>query len=291
MSLPRAVEEQGRKADEAWQQAYNPQQKEPPPAPTPQEPVGSQEPPPAPPENVEQDSWENRYKILSGKYNAEVPRLASENRDLKSQLRLLEDRMKKLESGAPAERYVKPEEVEEYGENLVDLIRRAAREEVAAKQSEIEALKAKVDGFEGKVTANVEVDFYSRLSDKVSDWRVINDDPRFHTWLNDFDDYGNRRQDMLSMAESEKNADKVAKFFDAFKKSITSQAAAANSSLEQQVAPDVNRAVAPPKGKRLWTRAEITEFYNQMRRGAIKASDAVALEADIQAAIVEGRIR
>jgi hypothetical protein len=290
MSLPRAVEEQGRKADEAWQQAYNPQQT-PPPAPTPPEPVGSQEPPPAPPENAEQDSWENRYKILSGKYNAEVPRLASENRDLKSQLRLLEDRMKKLESGAPAERYVKPEEVEEYGENLVDLIRRAAREEVAAKQSEIEALKAKVDGFEGKVTANVEVDFYSRLSDKVSDWRVINDDPRFHTWLNDFDDYGNRRQDMLSMAESEKNAEKVAKFFDAFKKSITSQAAAANSSLEQQVAPDVNRAVAPPKGKRLWTRAEITEFYNQMRRGAIKASDAVALEADIQAAIVEGRIR
>lgn len=290
MSLPRAVEEQGRKADEAWQQAYNPQQT-PPPAPTPQEPVGSQEPPPAPPENVEQDSWENRYKILSGKYNAEVPRLASENRDLKSQLRLLEDRMKKLESGAPAERYVKPEEVEEYGENLVDLIRRAAREEVAAKQSEIEALKAKVDGFEGKVTANVEVDFYSRLSDKVSDWRVINDDPRFHTWLNDFDDYGNRRQDMLSMAESEKNADKVAKFFDAFKKSITSQAAAANTNLEQQVAPDVNRAVAPPQGKRLWTRAEITEFYNQMRRGAIKASDAVALEADIQAAIVEGRIR
>lgn len=290
MSLPRAVEEQGRKADEAWQQAYNPQQT-PPPAPTPPEPVGSQEPPPAPPENAEQDSWENRYKILSGKYNAEVPRLASENRDLKSQLRLLEDRMKKLESGAPAERYVKPEEVEEYGENLVDLIRRAAREEVAAKQSEIEALKAKVDGFEGKVTANVEVDFYSRLSDKVSDWRVINDDPRFHTWLNDFDDYGNRRQDMLSMAESEKNADKVAKFFDAFKRSITSQAAAANSSLEQQVAPDVNRAVAPPKGKRLWTRAEITEFYNQMRRGAIKASDAVALEADIQAAIVEGRIR
>lgn len=290
-SLPRAVEEQGRLADEMWAKAYG-QESQQPPADPPKDPVGSQsDPAPAPSEHSEPDSWENRYKILSGKYNAEVPRMAAENRELKTNIRMLEERLKKLEAGSNVERLVKPEEVEEYGDNLIDLIRRAAREEVSAKQTEIETLKAKVEAFEGKVATNTEVSFYDRLTQLVPDWRVVNDDSRFHQWLNDFDDYGNRRQDMLSVAEETKDANKVAKFFDGFKKSIATQAATANRSLEQQVAPDVNRAVVPPQGKRIWTRPEITEFYSQMRRGAINAKDAVAIEADIQAAIVEGRIR
>lgn len=315
MNLPRAVLEAERKADEALQrlqQARQPQQPEgngtPPvdqnsetaPTATPSEPVAqapaaTQNTPPATAKSAgDEETWEARFKTLTGKYNAEVPRLHAALKERDSKLNSLTEEVEALKAKltTPQEKLVKPEEVAEFGEPLVDLIRRAAREEVQTKDTEIAELKRKLEQVSGTATANVEVNFYDRLAGAVPDWQSINDDPEFHTWLGETDELtGYQRQQILSQAEEKRDADRVARFFKAFKKVQQDKSAATTASLEAQVAPEATRTPETPKGKKLWTRQEIAAFYAADRRGEYTEEKAAAVDAEIQLAIRENRVR
>jgi hypothetical protein len=240
------------------------------------------------------EKWEARFKTLSGKYNAEVPRLHAAIKERDAKLNSLTEEVEalKVRLTTPQEKLVKPEEVNEFGEPLVDLIRRAAREEVQVKDGEIADLRRKLEQLSGTATANVEVTFYDRLGMAVPDWRVINDDPEFHTWLGEVDDLtGMQRQDILSQAEEKRDADRVARFFSAFKRVQQDKSAATATSLESQVAPEATRTPEAPKGKKLWSRGEIAAFYAADRRGEYNEEQSAAIDAEIQLAIREQRVR
>lgn len=310
MNLPRAVIEAERKAEEALQrlqQARQPsqQQNDPPPGdqsvsdpapmPSPSEtPAPANQAPANTPPQEGDDKWEARFKTLSGKYNAEVPRLHAALKERDSKLNSLTEEVEalKVRMATPQEKLVSTEEVSEFGEPLVDLIRRAAREEVQAKDGEVKELQRKLESLMGATNANVEVSFYDRLASQVPDWQTINDDPEFHTWLSEVDDLtGSQRQDILSQAEEKRDADRVARFFKAFKKVHQDRSAESSASLESQVAPEATRTPDVPKGKKLWTRAEIAAFYAADRRGAYTEEQASAIDAEIQSAIREQRVR
>jgi hypothetical protein len=314
LNLPRAVLEAERKADEALQrlqQARQPQQTPPetppasqgdsdPPAntPAPSEPAATApapaSTPPAPASQDGDDKWEARYKTLHGKYNAEVPRLHAAIKERDSKLNSLTEEVEALKASLtkPKESLVKPEEVNEFGEPLVDLIRRAAREEVQSKDAEIAALKKRLESIDSNVTQNREVSFFDKLTASVPDWMAINDDPDFHAWLGESDEItGVTRQAILSEAEEKRDADRVARFFKAFKKVQENTSAAANASLDSQVAPVATRTPESPPGKKIWTRAEIADFYARDRRGELNEKDAAAIDQEIQLAIRERRVR
>ena len=313
MNLPRAVLEAERKAEEALQRlqaARQPQQTEgngtppvdpnaeTPPTATPSEPAA---PAPAaatttqtPGQADGDDKWEARYKTLHGKYNAEVPRLHAAIKERDSKLNSLTEEVEALKARitAPREQLVKPEEVAEFGEPLVDMVRRAAREEVQSKDAEIAELRRKLDSIEGHTTANAEVSFYDKLAMVVPDWMAINDDPEFHAWLGEIDDLtGYQRQQILSQAEEKRDADRVARFFNAFKRVQQDKSAASTTSLESQVTPVATRTPEAPVGKKLWTRAEIADFYARDRRGEYTEEKAAAIDSEIQLAIRENRVR
>ena len=317
MPLPKAVREQEAKADALYEEVYaQPQNTESDPTPglearpdpEPEvEPEGLQpepaaqevheeDPQPEPqPEPVgSHDEWEHRYKVLSGKYNSEVPRLAADNRELKQLLKRMESEIDSLKKSPKQSRdsLLSPEEIEEYGEGFIDVVRRAAREEIAQKDQEIDDLKSRIEELSSKTTKTVEIDFYEELGRMVPEWVAINDDKNFHRWLDGIDELtGRPRQTLLSEAEADRDAKRVANFFNAFKKANKTWAATANRSLESQVVPEQSVKPSSPPAKRMWTRAEINNFYADYRRGAIDDKRAVALEADIQAALIEGRVR
>lgn len=313
MNLPRAVIEAERKAEEALQRlqaARQPQQSQPDQAqpsgdsqpPTPDAasatPAPAADPAPAPtatPPGEGDDKWEARYKTLHGKYNAEVPRLHAALKERESKLNSLTEEVEALKaavSAAPRESLIKPEEVNEFGEPLVDLIRRAARDEMKDKDAEIAKLKREVESVKTTTVENKEVSFYDKLASAVPDWMAINDDPDFHAWLGEVDDLtGAQRQDILTAAEEKRDADRVARFFKAFKKVQENKSAAATASLDSQVAPVASRVDEPPKGKKIWTRAEIADFYARDRRGELTEEQSAAIDKEVQLAIRERRVR
>lgn len=291
-TLPRAVVEAEERANKL-QEEFLKQQNQP--EPEPQPPAVETPAPPAvqndsPP--PQEDSWEHRFKVLQGKYNSEVPRFASENKDLKNRLQLLEEQIDEMKNAKPPELLVKPEEIEQYGEGLIDVARRVAREELASKDAVISKLQNEINSIKSVTTNVVSDNFFKSLTELVPDWEALNANDNFLKWLDEVDELtGETRQSLLSKAESQRDPVRAAKFFNMFKKTSQSWAANSNTSLEQQIVPPVNQPSSSPPSKKIWTRGEISDFYDRVRRGSISDADAIAIEADITAATIEGRIR
>lgn len=308
MAIPRAVEAAEKRAEELYAQMYNqdlnpqdpPEENEPAPdpEPTPQDDQAVQAPQDSQDQAVQEppkeDPWEHKYKVMEGKYRAEVPRLAADNRDLRQKLDNLTAEMEQLKSKAstPSQPLISAEDREKYGDDLLDVIKRTAQEQVAAKDQEIAELKRRLDSVHQDTAKTAEVTFYDQLSAKVPDWVTINGEDSFLKWLDEYDELtGRTRQDLLSEAEGARDAERVARFFTKWKATQQQNVATSQRNLQAQVTPDSNKVVKPPVGKRYFTRAEIAEFYSAARRGEIKAKDMVAMEAEIHSATVEGRIR
>ena len=292
-TLPRAVVEAEERANKL-QEEFVKQQNQPEPVPqppvveTPATPVVLNDSPLPP----QEDSWEHRFKVLQGKYNSEVPRFASENKDLKNRLQTLEEQIDEMKNSKPPELLVKPEEIEQYGEGLIDVARRVAREELASKDSVIAKLQNEINSIKSVTTNVVSDSFFKSLTELVPDWEALNANDNFLKWLDEVDELtGETRQSLLSKAENQRDPIRAAKFFNLFKKTSQSWAANSNTSMEQQLVPPANQPSSSPPAKKIWTRSEISDFYDRVRRGTISDNDAIAIEADITAATIEGRIR
>lgn len=251
-------------------------------------PANSDSQPPAPP-NAE--DWEHRFKVLQGKYNSEVPRFAEQVRELTKRIEGLETENQTLKA-EPPKPLVTQNEIDEYGEGLIDVARRIAQEEVAKKQIEIDALKRQLTDVSQATTNTVVNDFYRSLNAIVPDWEKLNTDPAFLKWLEEKDELtGEQRMNLLARAEQSRDAVRVGNFFNVFKKTSQSWAANAQQSLEQQVVPPTKKVPDTPPSKKVWLRGEIKDFYDRLKRGEVSDQEALAIEADITAASIEGRIR
>lgn len=295
MTLPKAVEEANRRADEIHRQMYGNTEQAPAPSDEPKAQVEPQaeappqaepqtaEAPPAPtPE--EDPSWKRRYEVLNGKYQAEIPRMAAEIRGLKEKLSQAEARQT---VAAPAPSKLKPEDREEYGE-LIDVIQRAAADVVPQDVGEI---KQTVEQLKGETMRLAKDRFFSDLTRRAPQWESLNEDKGFLTWLSGFDVASGRlRSELFDDACASFDTTRVAHFFTTYGSEQEPEPQAPDP-LAQHVEPPTQRVSVPPPGKKLWRTNEITAFYAGVRSGQYSREDAARIEADIFAAQTEGRIR
>lgn len=306
----------------------------PPADPPPAQPVAAQ------PAQLPQESWEQKYRVLQGKYNAEVPRLqrtvqdqGNALRDLQAQLTTTQNLLASLgaqrgnppaESNAPAAapvqpaRLVKDEEIREFGADLIDVIRRVAREENSSLLPEIDRRVAPVaqrateatqvaNAAAGRVARNDQQSVLELLNEKVPKWQELNEDPEFLNWLDQRAPYSKQtRAELLTQAYQTHDGPRVVEFFEGYLKehaavtpSPTPPAAPAapQKKLDDFVAPGTPKTGAAStqdvSGKRVWARAEISKFYVDVQQGKYRTriDEMKKLEADIFAAQKEGRIR
>lgn len=301
MALPKAVEEQARIADELQQKLIGNTSQEAATDDKQQEAevksdAESQQAEAAPEQSSEQhktddDSWESRFKVIEGKYRNEVPRYAQEIRELKRQLQEIE----KAKAAEPVkvESRIKPEEVEEYGVEFIDLVKRAAEEKVQELMPRIDQFASKVETLEARVSETSANDFEASLDSKEPKWREMNTDQNFLTWLAEIDPLsGSIRHDLLDAAVQRGDSDRAANFFKAYKGSAEqSWAKPPKDPLESQIAPTHSRADTPQTGKKIWTTGEVAKFYADARNQKISDTEFKRIEQDIFAAQQEGRLR
>jgi len=309
MPLPSAVQAQLERADALIAQLSQDNQ----PAPPAAEPLAPQAPqvaPPAPspivdsrpvtPASAPADpAEESRFKVLQGKYNAEVPRLHAEVERLKreaEEAKRIADHYAEQLKAVPAPPLVKPEEVEHFGEGMVDMVRRAAREELASRDKLIETLQAKVSQLATGVETTVKLGFFETLAKAHPDWGTINDDTTFHKFCGEIEPLSGRTyQDLLNAAQNAADGERASAVFTAFKKARDSWVSSSNEALGQQVVPNPGSAASgqqlDPTRSRVFSRQQVQDFYNGVRSGRIKGQEVADTEAEIQRAIAEGRIQ
>jgi hypothetical protein len=211
MALPRQVEAQLRELEQIEKQlAENqnpapanpePESADTPPAEssTPEPVVKQQAPVETKPEPTEpaiaEETWQSRYIALKGKYDAEVPRLHADVRELKAQVDALRkaSETKPVETKKPtvAEKLVTDADVEAFGSDLIEVQRKVAREVAAEFRGELDAMRAENEKLREQLTNTgtqvSEASFEQRLYRMVPDFETVNADPKWIAWLNEVD--------------------------------------------------------------------------------------------------------
>lgn len=314
MSLPKAIQKQVEEADAmVAQMTGQPPQGETPPAPDPQpapepapQPNVSQEPNPQP--TVSEETWQAKFFTLKGKYDAEVPRLHAQMKELNTQVQQLITEAANAKAAPvttePVKSLITEQDKEAFGSDLLDLIDRATEAKVAEfrtretkLQAEIAELKGKVGRVDETVGVSSKEMFLDRLAKQVPDWEALNVDQGFLAWLAEVDPvYGLPRQSALTNAYEMLDAVRTANIFKQYKSTLApSPQQITNQELQRQVAPTRSRSTSAPASNpnesRIFTQGEISRFYEEWRRGLLENDEAVRMEKEIHAAIAEGRVR
>ena len=317
MALPRQVEAQLRELEALEKQlaeGQNPAPAEP--APTPAEPPQDPQPAPAEPKPVEptptptepvvaEEKWEQKYKTLKGMYDAEVPRLHADLRDLKAQVDSLRkaSETKPVEPAKPkaAEKLVTDADVEAFGSDLIEVQRKVAREVAAEFRGELDAMRAENEKLREQLTSTgtqvSEASFEQRLYRMVPDFEAVNADPKWIAWLNEVDPLLRApRSSVAQQAFNRGDAEGVAHYVAMFKKSVAPVEPTADKTteLELQIQPNRSATSTPPtsqKGK-VYTNADIEKMFRKAADLGVKGrvDEAKKLEAEIDAAFMEGRV-
>lgn len=263
------------------------------------------------------ETYAQRWRSLQGSYNATVRQKA----ELEQRVTQMEQLLASLSaqqsaaSSAPAEReepqrLVTDDEVDEYGESI-DVMRKVSREEllpVAQRLAHIENLLQQVQAnvvpqvqaVAQRQQVTAEQQFWSDLTAYVPNWREVNDNDGFQTWLLETDPLtGVARQSYLEDAQRSLDAHRVSAFFQTWLEStgqapVAQSAPAASSELERQVAPGRSRGAGSSSAKqpKTYSPDDIKKFFNDVRSGKYKGREQERdrIERDIFAAQREGRI-
>ena len=327
--LPEAVVKQVEAADNLFKELYaeEPEGKEP----ETKEPE-AKEPDPAPEKKPEEDSFEHKFSVLKGKYDKEVPRLHRQLRDSENDKKRMADRLSQLEAEVRRLNEVPPkapepplsqQEIDEFGPDLIDIIRRVAKAETGVVLDEQlkpvkESLKQKNETVAKDDTDVSESDrrqMLTDLADAIPDWEKQNEDPKFLDWLDLEDPYtGKARTELLADAYMKADAPRLIAIFKGFQKEnavvtpddepsdeTPAEEEKSEQPLEDLVAPGTPKTGSAgaqnESGKRIWTQKDITEFYAYKNEFIKKTPEkelpekVILLEKDLFNAQAEGRIK
>ena len=257
------------------------------------------EPPKDEPKPESQDAlyWQHRFQVLQGKYNSELPALRQEVEQLKEQVAGKDQQLKAQEHKAPDNSGITDEQLahfkQEYGEDLVTFIERMTQKGAApADAGNTKELQERLDRLESEKNEDAEARFWVSLEQAVPNFRQVNSDAAFLQFLSTFDPQtGRQYQQALSQAQQSLDAKGVA---DVFKLYLNQAKPTQQRQVpDEQVEPRTTKAAPTPQaqGGKLWTGADITQFYRDKTAGRYSADEAQRLEADIFAAQREGRVR
>lgn len=239
--------------------------------------------------------FRDRYMSLKGKYDAEVPRLAAEVRELRENL----NKPTKVE--APVDTSDVEEDFlttisDEYGEDFINAIKKVIQHEV---KPIIKPVQEQVQSTQNVQQEAAQDSFKKYLDSAVDkgDWRSLweGKDPKFLDFLKEPDPSGLYNYgDLVNMYNENWDADRLAKVFNTYLATTkTTQTKVPNPQKDALIAPSRNNTQPTPNtdGKRIWTQDSFSKFQKDDRMGKYSAEESAALWDDLTSAPAEGRMR
>lgn len=284
-------------------------------APVPSEPAPTATSAPAPSHGPD---YQQQYRVLQGKYNSEMRNMSARMATLEAQNQALMSRLLAQPTPAAAPAPAQPltvkqkaaalgvseAELKEYGEELVDMMLRIVDNRVNPEIARLASDNQRLQHTVGQTVQNVQRTardlVYESLAAWNPRWEEINDSMEFLDWLNTHDVFsGATRRAGLTQAFETNDAPRVVAIFRAF---VEEDARRRSTARQPQVDPATlvspgtprGGATAAPTGQnggKIWSEAEIRDFYHRAQRKQISPDDRKRIEAEIHAALVEGRIQ
>lgn len=280
-------------------------------------------PAPAAPQPGEKTYSENDFNAMKVRFeraNQASQRLSEEVTNLRNVIAAMQAAPPAPTPAAPAsppelqaQSLLTPQEIADYGPEFLDVVGKKAREiagaEIASLKQQIENLSRGMQATSQVTMAQARDQMLAHLDDKIPEWRNLNEDEKFLSWLRLPDPYsGAIRHDLLKAAYDQNNTARVQAFFQGF---LTEEAAVAPANappattpraapaprvpLETFAAPGraSSAAAQTPAEKPIITRAQVAAFYADVAAGKYRGREQEknANELAIFAATNEGRLR
>lgn len=274
------------------------------------EPVGDEQPKPEPKPEPEEpkkpedaEVWKQKYKTLQGMYDKEVPVLHTQVKDLKARVTELTTKLEKAEAAKKQTSMVTDDDVKNFGEDLIEVQRKVAREVAAEFEGELDKLRTDNEALRKQLgvteTAVQQSSFETRLQRLVPDFVEVDADPRWIAWLDEVDPVLRApRRTVAGDAFARGDADGVAHYVNMFKATIAQPEAKPNATknkeLERQIQPGRSAGSAAPVSNKAkaYTQTEVNGMLKRVvaLNAAGRFDDANKLEAEIDSAYSQGRV-
>lgn len=268
------------------------------------------------PKGEEAVDWRRRYEVLEGKYSAEVPRMASQIRELNTALDSMKtqvDTVSKKPETPPKkqESLITPKDEDAFGEDLVDFTTRAAKQvaadEIAIVLTRVNALEQAVANIANlpkqvgevvkKQAMTEEQAFWKDLSVAIPDWSKVDSDPKWIAHLDTKAKYvsGTHRQ-LAELAVSNFDIEAIVELVNDWKalsgNTAQEQAKAkTQNELNKQITPNKTNNVAPTTSEpETYTWAQYDAAYDPRAGRMLNLAEVEALQAKMEKAYQEGRI-
>jgi len=272
---------------------------------------------PAQPQLQDGDTWEHKYNVLQGKYNSDLTEL---RQDLESQggtIANLNSLIVSLNNRSPepaaepslpeappqdGKKVVNVDDFTGYGAEMIDLVNL-----VKSQASEISLLKGETDKLaEKQVKSEADV-YYDALDLSVKDWRLLNKNLDFLTWLKEPDGLSDTtRQENMTAAHMALDYNGVAKYFLAYNAngnqtpnpltpSPNPQPKPVQPNLSDQVVPfdtGTRTEITQPEAgqKVVVTRAEFNKAVSEKVQGTITDDQFKVISDNFQRSIATGQV-
>ena len=256
------------------------------------------------------ESFKQKYATLRGKYDAEVPRLHQQVKELTDQMNAIRyeaEAAKKAEAEKPKEKvsYVTDADREEYGDDLIDFQRRVAKEASQEYEDRFEQQARVIEQLQQQISNTGsqvgEVGFTQKLNALVPGFDQLDNDERWVAWLNEYDPMTRGpRRDQAQAAFNAGDAEAVAHYVGLFRESVEPVAngkSDRDTELEKQVTPSRSASTvtnkSSSKNSKVYSERELNNAWTKIRtlNTQGKYDDAEKLEAELTAAYMEGRVK
>jgi hypothetical protein len=309
MAIPQSVIAQGEKSEQLLREANA----------DPEKVAEAENDQPRPTESTV--DWEQRYNVLQGKYNGEVPKLNRQVQDLQElngrlqlDLERANTKVSELEQqaaettlvnenqSAELDKYFESLSEQGYPDEFIEAMRGIASANTGA---DVNGLKKRLDDVSGTVETlqsktteqeqttaqQAEARFWEKFNDGApKNWEKINDDPQFLAWLEEVDPAsGVSKRQLLAHARANLDVNRTLYFFKQWDEIANNAPADPGPELTPK---EGGGDATPLSTGRTWSKAEITAFYDDVKRGKYRgrAEEQQRTEQDIFAAQKEGRI-
>jgi len=288
-------------------------------------PPKKEDEPKAPLKQPDEASWKHKYDALDGKFKAQATELNTLRGRLDQAVQTI-DNLNSIIAGmgsgpsAPVPEdegeqagqtpkslsaKIDPENFEGYGSEMLDLVK-----QINSQAELIERLQGQQDTIASTTEQTQHDTYLKNLRDAVPDFNEVNRNPEFIAWLGKLDDLSGRiRQDLLMEAHNNRDATRVARFCNAWKKEagITTDSSTSTPPdekppvtkqpttplLENELVPDEAGAGTPPPEKpplKLVTREEYAQAADKCKKGQMTLEEFQKISNQFQKSIAAGKV-
>jgi hypothetical protein len=272
------------------------------------------------PDARKREDWKHKYQVLKGKYDAEIPeltnRLAVIGSTVEAQTNLIADLQQRRQettatpapstTPSPKLDVIDETEFEGYGESIVKLVRQLNALVKTGNAAPVAptvdpGFEQRISRIEAQVVKTAEQEYYEALDRSVPDWKVVNKDPKFLTWLQQLDPITEIvRMAAIKRGAQQFNSRQVINIFTAYKKEagIKDKPTPVKKDIgaQVQVVPSTtgsegDQEVEAREAAKYATREEFSEAKNKFIKGRLSEADFNKVAARFQAAIRDKKVK